>query len=66
MFYFNNFKILLNYVVRWQSRSFLTGLLQYLAKNMALLVSRGGGWGKALLAGSLKKYILLRLPLCGR
>ena len=33
-----DFSILLNYVVGWQSRSFLTGLLQYLAKNMALLV----------------------------
>ena len=27
-----NIKIKLNYVVGWQSRSFLTGLLQYLAK----------------------------------
>ena len=31
---------MLNYVVGWQSRRFLTGLLQYLAKNMALLVQK--------------------------
>ena len=29
---------LLNYAVGWQSYIFLAGLLQYLAKNMALLV----------------------------
>ena len=29
--------ILLNYGVGWQSRSFIAGLLQFLAKNMALL-----------------------------
>ena len=38
MFYFTDFTILFNYVVGWQNRSFLVGLLQYLAKNMALLV----------------------------
>ena len=27
----------------WQSRCFLTSLLQYLAKNMALLVQKFGG-----------------------
>ena len=30
--------ILLNYVVGWQSHSFLAGLLRHLAKNMFLLV----------------------------
>ena len=35
---FNDFTILLNYVVGWQSRSLLTGLLPYLAKNIALLI----------------------------
>ena len=35
-----NIKIELNYVVGWQSRSFLTGLLQYLAKNVAVLVQQ--------------------------
>ena len=60
----------------WQSRCFLTSLLQYLAKIMALLVQKfcgeyflsefipgyfktkkkaRGGWGKALVAGPLKK-----------
>ena len=34
MFYFTDFTILFNYVVGWQNRSFLVGLLQYLAKNM--------------------------------
>ena len=36
-------KYSLNYVVGWQSRSFLTGFLQYMAKNMALLVKKLGG-----------------------
>ena len=33
-----NIFFLSNYVVGWQSRSFLAGLLHYWAKNMALLV----------------------------
>ena len=37
---------MLNYVVGWQSRSFLAGLLQYLAKNMALLVQTF--WGEII------------------
>ena len=40
IFYFNDFTILLNYVVGWQCRSFLTDLLQSLAKNMAPLVQK--------------------------
>ena len=40
IFYFRVILILLNYVVGWQSLSYLTGLLQYLAKNMALLVQK--------------------------
>ena len=36
MLYFNDCAIMLNYVVGWQS--FLAGVLQYLAKYMALLV----------------------------
>ena len=40
IFYFNDIMILLNYVFGWQSRSFLAGMLQYLVKNMALLVQK--------------------------
>ena len=37
---------MLNNVVGWQSRSILTGLLQYLAKNMDILVKQF--WGDFL------------------
>ena len=37
------FTVLLNYVVGWQSRSFLAGLLQYLAKNNNSLGPKIGG-----------------------
>ena len=54
IFYLNNFTILLNQVVGWQSRSFLGDLMQYFTKNMALLVkhffpltTKGEGWGEA-------------------
>ena len=43
-----NIKIKLNYVVGWQSRSFfLTGVLQYLANSMALLVQKNCGERKS-------------------
>ena len=34
----NNFTVVLNYVVCWQSRNYLAGVLQYLERNMALFV----------------------------
>ena len=40
IFYFNDLAILLIYFVVWQCRSFLAGLLQYLVKNMSLLVQK--------------------------
>ena len=40
-FYFNDFTILLNYVVGWKSRPFLTSLfVAIFGKNMALLVQK--------------------------
>ena len=52
---------MLNYVVGWQSRSFLTGLLQYLAKNMALLVA--GHLKKNFFCGFLNKCAYFGLTL---
>ena len=70
-FFINDFKILLNYVVGWQSHSFLTGLLQYLAKNMALLVPTY--WGEffcqnpfsAILRLKKGKKVLMATKLVG-